>query len=742
MSRAAYAKDQSTKQLSRGNIMLRNALIICAGAALAGVLTPDGAWAANAAAPGGAAAEAAPVEALAEITVTAEKSTQSLQKTAAAVTVVPAVELIQMGVVDLREAQKLVPSVRFQAEGNNTQVFIRGVGANLDQANVEPNVAFNLAGIYLPREATSAGFFDVQQFEVLPGPQGTLYGRSAIGGTVNVTPNRPGFNFDGSTLLEVGNYASVHVTNTQNFKISDTFALRTAIDYFKNDGVEVTGADEKNDPSARLSALWAPNDQFSVYAWAQAATKLGKTMNLVNHGLYPGTNPPATETYCSSCFFYGNPWNDTRTGPYAGPFGTPVAENNHYKTFIFGGEVDYRMDWATLTYLPSYLFLDAAPEYWLSALRSANTAHYNQITQELRLSSNGDGPFKWLGGLYFYNVRNYGGITLFTNLPFAFLQDEVSSNQLKGFAGFGQLTYSVTDYLRLIGGARASNTQRVADGTEPLALGGARYDFNKQFGNVDWKVGIEGDITNKMMAYGTVQTGYQPGTFNELPNTATFNNEVRPSKMRAYTVGFKSRWLDDRLQINDEVYYYDYRDLLIQSYNIAAAYNVIFNANKVAIKGNQLDILAKVFTDDQLNVNIGYSHARNVDFITPPTPAAPGGENFDGYQLAYAPDLQASIGYTHNIPLGAATLRAHIDWRFESSWYADFVHNPGTRQDPSHKGDASLTYDHDSWSAGLWIKNIQNKAVIAATAAAGLPGPGTSYLDEPRTFGARFSINY
>jgi iron complex outermembrane receptor protein len=94
------------------------------------------------------------------------------------------------------------------------------------------------------------------------------------------------------------------------------------------------------------------------------------------------------------------------------------------------------------------------------------------------------------------------------------------------------------------------------------------------------------------------------------------------------------------------------------------------------------------------------------------------------------------------MPLGNATLRAHIDWRYESSWYADYVHNPGTRQDPSNKGDASLTYDHDTWSAGLWIKNIQNKAVIAATAAAGIVGPGTSYLDEPRTFGVRFTVSY
>src|ERR1700731_4453474 len=174
---------------------------------------------------------AAESDALAEITVTAQKQVQNLQKTPAAVTAISADTLIEAGVNSLIEAEKLVPSGGFQAEGDNTQVFIRGVGANLDFPNVEPNVAFNFAGIYLPREADSAAFFDVQQLEILPGPQGTLYGRSAIGGTINLTPTKPGFNNDGETVLEVGNHSLVHVTTTQNVKASDSVALRAAVDY-------------------------------------------------------------------------------------------------------------------------------------------------------------------------------------------------------------------------------------------------------------------------------------------------------------------------------------------------------------------------------------------------------------------------------------------------------------------------------------------------------------------------------
>jgi iron complex outermembrane recepter protein len=670
-------------------------------------------------------------DALAEITVTAEKQSENLQKAAAEVTAISADVLIDAGITDLRQAQMIVPSVRFQAEGNNTQVFIRGVGANLDFPNVEPNVAFNFAGVYLPREATSAAFFDVQQLEVLPGSQGTLYGRSAIGGTINLTPAKPGFDNDGETTLEVGNYSYVHVMTTQNVKASDSVALRAAVDYAYDDGYEVTGADSKNDISVRLSTIINPNDRLSIYLWAQGAQKDGRTENLVNKG----TNP-ATGTYCESCFFYGNAWNDTRTGAYAGPFGTTDAQRNHYKTDMLGGQIDYQLDGAMISYIPSYLYLDARPLYWLSAIQSTNTAHYNQLTQELRIAGTGEGPFKWLGGLYYYNSRNSGSEYLFTNLPFSFYQTNVDADRLQGYSAFGQLTYSITDTFRITGGGRGSSTDRTASGFEVVALGGLPYEFDKTYNHFDWKVGIEKDLTPKVMVYGVVQTGYQTGTFNALPNTATYSNEVKPEELKSYTAGIKSRWLDDRLQINNEIYYYAFHNLIIQSYDISAPYNLIFNGDKVAIKGDQLDVLTKVFTDDQANLNIAYSHARNVDVVDT------GGVSFDGLAPAYAPDWVIEGGYTHNIPLSAGTLRAHINWRYESKWWADYVHNKGTEQVASNKGDASLTYDATSWTVGAWIKNMTNRAVIAATAAAGVPGPATAYLEDPRTFGLRFSIKY
>ncbi len=695
--------------------------------------------------PAAAAAAAADAgvaeEALEEITVTAEKQTENLQKTAAEVTAISADTLINAGVTDLREAQMIVPAVRFQAEGNNTQVFVRGVGANLDFPNVEPNVAFNFAGVYLPREATSAAFFDVAQLEILPGSQGTLYGRSAIGGTIVLTPAKPEFNNEGETLLEVGNYSAVHVSATQNLKASDSVALRAAVDYAYNDGFMVTGSDSKNDVGVRLSGIIKPDDRLSIYAYAQGAQKMGHTENLVNKG----TNP-VTGAYCERCFLYPNPWNDTATtGAFGAPFGSPAAERNHYRTDLVGGQIDYQFENMTLSYIPSYLYLDARPLYWLHAIQSTNTAHYNQLEQELRLSSTGAGPWKWLAGLSYYNSRNSGSEYLFTNFhgsvfpflpPLPLLQTNINADRLEGYAGFGQVTYSVTDSFRITAGGRASSTQRTASGVEVPAFGSAPYTFGKTYGHFDYKAGVEQDLSPKVMLYAVVQTGFQSGTFNALPNTPTFSNEVKPEELRSYTVGLKSRWFDDRLQINNELYYYDFHNLIIQAYSISAPYNLIFNGDKVGVKGDQLDVLARVFREDEVNADVSYSRARNVRVIDT------AGTSYDGLAPAYTPDWVIQAGYTHNIPLGTATLRLHVNWRYESQWWADYVHNKGTEQTPDNKEDASLTYDAGRWTLGAWVKNISNNAVIAATAAAGIPGPATAYMEDPRTYGLRATVKY
>jgi iron complex outermembrane receptor protein len=147
--------------------------------------------------------------------------------------------------------------------------------------------------------------------------------------------------------------------------------------------------------------------------------------------------------------------------------------------------------------------------------------------------------------------------------------------------------------------------------------------------------------------------------------------------------------------------------------------------------------------NDQLNLSIGYLHARNVRFTLPD-----GGGNFDGYQLQYAPDWTVGAGFHHDFPWQSGHWRLAANARYEDSFYADFSHTPGGRQAPYVKTDASLTFSfpRGGWSLGAWVKNIENVAVIAATAGgSNLPAlaqGATAFLEPPRTFGLRLTWNH
>lgn len=671
---------------------------------------------------------------LEEVVVTAQKQSQELQRTAAAVTVLDSVSLVEAGVADLRAAQMLVPSVRFQAENNNTQVFIRGVGANLDFANVEQSVGFVVNGAYIPREGTSGAFFDLARLEVLPGPQGTLYGRSSIGGTVVLTANRPAQNAEGTALLELDNYSGAHATYAQNVPLTSSLALRGAVDYRYHEGYNESGGDSKDDYGVRLSALYEPSDDFSMFLWTHYAEKNGHPANLVNKGFDPNTGQ-----YREDAFLHSDEWDDTRTGDlaYLAPFGSAVADDQQYETFMTGGQFDWSVGPGVLTYIPSYFYLDSAPNYWLGTIRARLATHYNQVANELRYSNPESDGIRYLAGLYLYRVRSDNLFTLFTNQPFEFRSVNIHFNQIENAAAFGQLTFPLSDRFRLIAGGRYSIDKREANGLSPDPVGAQPFTFDREFTNFDWKAGLEYDVRSDSLLYAQVQTGYKPGTYNFVPSTPEFNNLVKPTDLMAFTVGYKTRLLDNRLQVNTEAYYYDYEDIEVQAYDINSPFNEIFNAQKIEIYGAQVDVLFAVADDARLNLNLGYSHARNEEFITP------AGDDFTGLQPAYAPDWTVLAGYNQGFPFAGGTLRARIDARFETEWFADYVHNPGTKQDDSWKADASLTYEAlSNWTAGIWIKNMTNEAALAATASAGIPGPATAYLESPRTFGLRATFDF
>jgi iron complex outermembrane receptor protein len=306
------------------------------------------------------------------------------------------------------------------------------------------------------------------------------------------------------------------------------------------------------------------------------------------------------------------PWNDKREGSLAAlaPFGQPVAPDQTFHNWAGGARVDLELgNNLTLSYIPGYLYLKSdIRNYWLGALPARQSARIPEVTQELRLSGSSSN-LKWLAGLYAYRTVNSGSAVFLYGFPSAFFISNVQRNRLQGAAVFGQATYSFSDALRLTVGGRYGVDDRQGTATSPAGPG-LSLPLLKKIPPVRLqdRRGIRCGARHGLCH---VPDGVSAGHLQRVP--------VHPAQQcggaARHAEGdhrrHQRRLLDNTLQINDEFFYYDYRNLQLQAINVNAILNPIFNAAKVTIPGNQLDILYQPDSDNRINLSVSYVHARN-----------------------------------------------------------------------------------------------------------------------------------
>ena len=692
-----------------------------------------------------------------EIVVTAQKRTQLLQETPAAVTAIDGTTFTVRGITTLADVQNLVPSVRLQKESASTEIYIRGVGSTLDLPMIEPPNAYNINGVYVPREVTSASLIDVERMEFLPGPQGTLYGRGAIGGVINTITARPSDEFETGATVEAGNYSHIRATLTQNIPVSDNVSLRGSLSYFDRDGYLKSGADSADDLAAFLALEASLTDAVNIHVWSHIEKRDGYSANLLSKGNL--TNPK------SQAFPNKDPWDDRLLGDlesYA-TLGPIDAQDREWDTTLIGAEVNWDInDSLSLTYIPSYLDFDWRQGYWLTHKNGDFNETIDQQTQELRLAYDNGGAVTWLGGLYAYKIETTGQLfiqfgpdELFPASPPGLWLDasDVRDHELKGNALFGEIRYAFSEDMRLVVGGRVSNDKRRGSGFQPdIVVGPAisedpvalftgvaplAWANNESWDHFDWKLGVELDRGDNSFLYATAQTGFQPGTFDVFPDTVT-----EQSELLSFTVGAKNRFLDGHLLFNNEVFYYIYDNLLTQAFNAATGTNFLTNAD-VKIYGLQSDLVFAPASMEHtsLSFSLGYLHGRYDDFIEDSL------DVFNGNQMQNAPDWTATLGIVHDWQLqSGAYIRADLSSRYESGFWGDFSHSPGLYQASYTKTDIALTWHSPTGklSVGLWAKNLENSDVQSAAATGNPisdPGPGAPFLEAPRTYGLRITLN-
>ena len=658
-----------------------------------------------------------------DIIVTAQKRSESLQNVPAAISVVNADRLTSLGVTNLTQLSNLAPGLSITPVRTQAFVFIRGVGQTLTSPNADPAVATNLNGVYLPAEIAGTAFFDVDRVEVLPGPQGTLYGRNSTGGVINLVSRTPGDTIRADGFLEVGNYGRVQLVAGADLPLGDTLASRTAFTVVRHDGYFNNGEDDQRTVAVRETLRWRPASGTTVTGVA-TYTHEGGIGSVLQNIPYQECGPRCA-TFDPDALGYLNRGN------------------------IFQGSLQVEQQLAsgiTLSYIGGYSHLDLKVRNSIftgppiAPLAISETI--GSQSHELRLNGS-FGGLDGILGLYYFDQDSFYQQDA-SPTPTARLFNPFNGGS-HGEAVFGQATYSLTDALRLTGGLRYSHTVKTIDGyNSTFNPAGTRilyrpYDGRSSLGRVDWKAGAELDLASRSLLYGNVATGFTPGGFSTGPGVIgqTAASQFRPVYLRAYTAGLKNRLFANAMTLNVEGFYYDYKNYQVSARDLLTAQNLVFNAEKATVYGVEVQSRARLGRHDEVSVGATYLHAR-ADRLRTPT------ASYDGFDLPYSPKWTVNAFFQHGFDLGnGAELRGSANVQYTSGRWAIYTHAPGFYIDSNTHTDLTFGYfaPETRWSLQAFVRNLEDN-VVKTSCGNAIPGLAGCNFEAPRTYGLalRFGV--
>ncbi len=666
-----------------------------------------------------------------EVLVTAQKRAEDVQKIPLAVTPVGGAKLVTQGVVDVRQIGSLVPGIVLGQDYIYTQIDIRGVGANNDAPALDPAVAFNIDGVYQPRDyGTYGSFFDIDRVEVLRGPQGTLYGRNATGGSINVITKKPVNEFHAAFEADLGNYSTVRTFGMLNLPLNDKLAVRVALQQARHDGYLSTGFNDQNSVAGRAQVLFRPTEKVSMLVGAD----FFRDFSIGAHTIVglPYKNP-------------ADPWFD--------PLKPLSDDHSHFRAWSVHGQFDVELDnGVTLTDIPAYKRVRNDSKDPVVGVYSASNLTDKAVSNEFRISSPSMGRLKWVAGAYYFNEHNYSYARYYS--PFFSSVTINPDIHEESWAVFGQATYSITDRLRLTGGLRYSSDTKEATGQNQVFIpqftfpvGNTPDDFPRTtWTNVDWRAGLDFDLTPTSLVYANVATGNLEGGFNLGSKVGLLPN-FNPEELTAYTIGSKNKFMDGRVQINAEGFYYDYKDYIVSVYltsGAAAGQFALFNT-PAKIWGGEVETLFHVTPDDELNANVALLHGEYGTFTQ--TFVSTGLTNLSGQSLMKTPSVAIQAGYEHTFRLHAGgTIKFGVQTQYSAKYWTLFDHTPGTEQPSFTRTNMVLTFTtpNSRWHAQVYVNNVENTAVIATAAPPNASSAGVPWVhaEEPRLFGVRLGANF
>lgn len=709
-----------------------------------------------------------------EIIVTATKQNTSISRLAAAVTALTAKDLGPGGVQSVGDLQGVVPNVSIGDQFGVNRTFIRGVGLNNFDIGGEGAVAFLQNGAIIARPAEQlSGFYDLDQVEVLRGPQSILYGRGATAGAINMVTARPTDRLDGYVRATYGNYNDEVLEGALGGPVSgDKLLVRIAGKYEKHDGYGVnlfTGNPVDN------------RDSYSLRATVIA--KLGETgkFTLVADQFHEGDYDYAFHYFGPSVIpgdqIYYHLLGGKSIFDYAASLGqTPNLRNiysdqdaiNRRSGFGVTGTFDWDLGSTTLKSITAYRSFDRFNRDDLS-VSDVNLAGQNNYTEQSRsfsqeITANYTGKgFTLLGGAMYFHERLYGDTLVpTTNLGVLFglpadtfdngAYDQNGRVMIDAVGVYLQGAADLSSTLKLTLGARYNYEHREGVGFFRFDAEGIYVptDQAKGWGQVTPRALLEFRPDNRTLLYASVTKGFKSGVIN----VGSVNPVINPETVWSYEAGFKEKLFDNHLQLNGAAFYYAYSNLQVSFVNAQSVVETI-NAASARNFGGELELVGRISHDLTVNLSGTYLNAKFKNFCNAyygaAYPARPGISyaacptdpslvDLSGKTLPNAPKFTFGGGFNYDLPLGnngKLTLAGDVKWQ-DTVYFTEF-NNSDAEQTGYALANASLTWHApgDHFSVEGWLRNLTNKYAIAnnITAAALFAYVRVGSLVPPRTYG-------
>jgi outer membrane receptor protein involved in Fe transport len=687
---------------------------------------------------------------VADIVVTAQRRSENLQKVPIAVSAFSSADLQAASIKTTANLVSITPALNILNSTGFIEPRIRGIGNTSAGPGVENSVAAYVDGVYIssaPGSLTSLS--NVERVEVLKGPQGTLFGRNATGGLIQVITKDPSDTFNGQAHIGYGSFKTVTGDLYLSAPLQDGTAINLAASgSHMGDGYgrNLTNGQEINknihDISVRSKLVSHLGPSTTVRLIADYARQKSSDPSPVAAS---GTSTSAYRDVANQPIFLFQ-------GKWDGQVNSPIYHSIHA-----GGvslKVDQQIGDATLTSTTAYRVTrfrqvfdaDFSPA---QSVFEDYTQKDRQFSQELQLASSQHGSVRWVIGAYYFHLNaRFDPFGLIFGAPpaqrYSYLND---TSLTESFSGYAQATWAFNDTTNLTGGVRYTRDSRSLSGTT-TAISAANVTtitsipFAKTIAKVPtWRISLDHNFTPDLMGYVSWNRGFKSGGFNPGVPTAP---AYAPEKLDAYEVGLKSVLLSRKLRLNAAAFYYDYRKIQVNTF--LGSIGVIYNGAKAEVYGLDADFDFAATNRLRFNGGAVLLHDRFTNFPLASVSRPLGNGLYSlmpgdatGNRLPFAADATFSLGMRYTMPLANGS----------AVFAVSELHNTGyfTQADNRlHQGafdqiNSSLTWNmSNGLSAKLFVNNLLNKAVAVndvISAAATI----VSYAP-PRTYGIELGYKF